>query len=76
VEVIFCSDAVSCEEVQVDATLTWDQREYVEVVKHAPVKSFTEIKQVPAGEYAVKLRFLQDGQVVSKVLQEFTITED
>jgi hypothetical protein len=45
-------------------------------VKNAPVKPFGEIKQVPAGKYAVKSRFLQDGQVVSKILQEFTIAED
>jgi hypothetical protein len=78
VEVVFCSDAMMCEDIQVDSTFTWDQQEYVEVSEECAGETiYREIKQqVPAGKYAVTLRFMQDGQVVNKVLQEFTITED
>ncbi|MGD9101234.1 MAG: hypothetical protein PVF45_12210 [Anaerolineae bacterium] len=78
VEVVFCSDVMMCEDVRVDATFMWDQREYVEVSEECAGETIhREIKQqVPAGKYVVKSRFLQDGQVVSKVLQEFTIAED
>jgi len=78
VEVVFCSDVMFCEDTRIDETFTWDQKEYVEINEECAGETIRrEIKQqVPEGKYEVTLRFLQNDQVVNRVLKEFMITSD
>jgi len=78
VQVVFCSDAIFCEEEPMHQTVTWDQQEYVEITEECAGQTIhREIKQqVPEGKYQVRLRFWQDEQVEFMIIKEFMITAD
>lgn len=76
VEVIFCSDAIFCQEVQTRETFTWDQQEYVEISEECADETIhREIKQqVPAGKYQLRIQYLENEQVKFRAVKELMIT--
>lgn len=78
VQVVFCSDAVFCEEQPVHETIKWDQQEFVQITEECAGQSIhREIEQqVPEGKYQVRVHIWQDQQAVPVTLKEFMITVD
>jgi hypothetical protein len=75
VDVIYCSDAISCEDQALDEEVVWDQQEFVEISEQCAGQTIhREVKeQVAPGEYRVVVSDWVDGHVETRVIAEFAI---
>ena len=77
VEVIYCTDAIFCEDQEIRESITWDQQEYVELSENCAGQTIRrEVKQqVPAGKYQVVVQEWKTDHVENRIVGEFTISE-
>ncbi len=70
-----CTDAITCWEQPINQTLTWDQKAYASISEDCAGKTIhhEELQQVPEGKYRIRINMLQGGEIVTKVIKEFTI---
>jgi hypothetical protein len=78
VDIIYCSDAISCEDQTLDQEVVWDQQEYVEIGEQCAGQTIhREVKQqVPPGKYQVVVSDWKSDHIESRVIAEFVITSD
>lgn len=77
VEIGKCSDDVICDETTIKETFTWNQQEYVIVAEECAGKMIQrEVKQqAPEGKYKIVVKLqMDDGEIVTSVIEEFMIT--
>jgi hypothetical protein len=78
VDVITCSDDISCEDQALDQEVVWDQQEYVEISELCAGQTIhREVKQpVVPGKYHVVVSDWKEGHVETRVIAEFIIASD
>lgn len=78
VDVIYCSDAISCEDQALDQEAVWDQQGYVEIRELCAGQTIRrEVKQqVAPGKYQVVVSDWKEGHVETRVIAEFIIASD
>jgi hypothetical protein len=71
-----CSDAIICEDQQVNRTVRWDQQAYVVVTEDCAGQTIQheEKQQVPAGRYQVTVQDWVEDHIEDRVVAEFSIT--
>ncbi len=77
VQVGSCSDAIICEDQQVDQTVRWDQLAYFVVAEECAGQTIQreERQQVPAGRYQVTVQDWVEDHIEDRVVAEFSISE-
>jgi hypothetical protein len=73
-----CSDAIFCEDQDLDETIRWDQQEYVEITEDCAGQTIRRevLQQAPPGNYQVVVQDWKEDHIEHRVLGEFTITSD
>jgi hypothetical protein len=78
VDIIYCSDDISCQDQTLDVEVVWDQQEYVPVSERCAGQTIhREVRQqVPPGTYQVLVSDWKEDHVESRAIAQFVITSD
>jgi hypothetical protein len=78
VDVIYCSDAILCEDLEIQERIVWDQKEYVPITEDCAGQTIQrEVKeQVPPGEYQIVVQDWKDDRIQIRIVAEFTIVSE
>jgi hypothetical protein len=78
VDVIYCSDAVFCEDQTLDQEVVWDQQEYVQISQECAGQTIHRevLQQVAPGTYQVVVSDWKEDHVERRAIAQFVITSE